>query len=340
MKALRYLGPKEVKNEEIPIPNINDGEVLVQVKACGICATDVKTYQRGHPKIKPGAVLGHEISGIVKDIRGVDGWEVGERVVVAPYTPCLTCEQCQKGHFTLCKRLFDESLDPGGFTEYVRVPNRIVAQGLFRIPEALPFVDATLAEPIACCIHGLDAIEVHEGDSVLIIGDGPMGLLQIELAKQRGAGPVLLSGMTPKRLERAAMAADYVIDARQEDVMKVVQDYLPDGADKVIVSVGDVAALQSALSLVSKGGAINLFAGLPANAQITVDAHSIHYDEVFLTGSFGFTPKNFRQAVELLGTGKVDVSGIVTSTVDLDEVMLALEAAAEYQNIKTVALID
>jgi|Deesub1362A_J573_1020465.scaffolds.fasta_scaffold06445_3 L-iditol 2-dehydrogenase len=340
MRALRYYGLGDVVLEETPRPQIGEGEVLVEVRACGVCATDVKTFQRGHPKIRPGTVLGHEVAGVIAQVKGSIPWKVGQRVAVAPYVPCDACSQCLRGNPTLCERLFEVLPEPGGFSEYIRLPSRIAARGMIPLPDSVSFVEAALAEPLACCLHGMQALQVGPGDTVLIIGDGPMGLLQAEVARVMGAARILLSGATTERLERAARVADVVVDVRQEDLEEVIKRETDGGADKVIVSVGETAVNQAALALVRKGGVINFFAGLPKGAQIVVDANQIHYEGVRLLGTFGFAPTHFRTAVDWLGARRVHVRDMVTLTVPLHGVMKALEAAAEHKGIKSVVVMD
>jgi L-iditol 2-dehydrogenase len=338
MKALRYYGPGRAEIEEIPGPTAGPGEVMVEVRACGLCATDVKTLARGHPKIKPGTVLGHEIAGVVVESHGVADVRPGDRVLVAPYVACGDCPQCARGHHSLCDRLFDVGPDPGGFSERLRVPARLVRGGLLHLPESLSFVEATLAEPLACSIHGLEMLAIRPGDSLLIVGDGPMGLLQAALGRAFGAGRILLSGMTPERLRFAARVADVVIDASREDVATAVRAATGDGADRVMVSVGEPAVARSAFDLVRKGGAINIFAGMPRDTRLDVDIHRLHYDEITLLGSFGFGPSHLERARDLLASGRLPVREMVTGTVPLAGVRQALEEAAHHRGIRTVAV--
>jgi L-iditol 2-dehydrogenase len=336
MKVLRYYQPGKVEVEEAALPVAGLGEVLVKVHACGVCATDIKTYLRGHPKFKPGSVLGHEISGEVVESNQAAGWRPGMRVAVAPYSPCYACDQCARGNYTQCERLMDEAVDPGGFSEYVRVSPRLVKYGLVELPENLSVLDAALAEPLACCFHGLEALKAGPQDSLLIIGDGVMGLLQAETARAMGVSKIILSGMTPARLARAKMIADVVIDASREDVYGAVQAASPGGAHKVLVSVGSGEVAQSAFQLVHKGGIINLFAGLPKDTELKVNPGLIHYDEVSLVGTFGFTPPQFRQAVEWLAKGKINLQGIITATARLEDAKTTLQEVAHYHGIKSV----
>jgi L-iditol 2-dehydrogenase len=336
MKAVRYYGPGNLAVEEIPQPALSTGEILVQVKACGICATDVKTYRRGHPKILPGSVLGHEISGRIVAVQDVPGWQAGQRVVVAPYVPCGECHSCRRGHFTTCERLFEEAVDPGGFVEFVRVPPRLVRSGLLAVPEHLSDEVASFAEPVACCIHGLEALELKPDDTLFIIGDGTMGLLQAMVARAMGVGRILLSGMEPQRLAIAASLADHVIDASRQDVSQELRRLAPQGADKVMVSVGDPATAESALQYVRKSGMLNIYAGMPKGARISIDPNIIHYDEVRLLGTFGFAPANFRTSLDYLASGKVDPAPLISAVVKIDGIQQALEDAAEYRGIKFI----
>ncbi len=314
-----------------------NGEVLLAVESCGICATDIKTFVRGHPKIKPGSGLGHEISGVVISASGSNQWQEGTRVVVAPYVPCGSCAQCMRGRYSLCPRLFEETLDPGGFSEFVKVPPRLVSQGMIAVPESSSPDAFCFAEPVACCLHAFSSITVQPGESLFIIGDGVMGLLQAKLGRWIGSERVILSGITPERLKLAAGIAEVVIDAGREDVVSAVRRATDgEGADKVIVSVANVSAAQTALAAVRKGGAINLFAGMPASSSFAVDMNRIHYDEVRLTGSFGFAPDDFRKAVELIATGQIDVMPLVTGSVSLEGVMAAMDRLVRQQDLKII----
>ena len=336
MKALRYFGPGKAEIEEIDRPTPQAGEILIRTVACGVCATDVKTVRRGHPKIKPGTVIGHEVSGVILDANGVAGWRAGDRVAAAPYAPCGACRSCQRGQFTLCDRLMEEAFNPGGFAEYIALPPRIVQKGLFKVPASLSMELAALAEPLGCCLHALQVMDIQPHDRLLIIGDGPMGLMQAEAARALGVGQIILSGTIPMRLERAARTAEAVIDASREDVAARLQQLWPAGADMVLVSVGDAAVAESAFRYVHKGGTINLFAGLPRDTQISVDPYQIHYNEVRLLGSFGLAPQHFQQAIELMANGKVNMEGIVTATVPISGVIDAINNVAEFRGIKSI----
>ena len=339
MKAFKYYGPGQAQVEEIPTLTIGPDEILVDIQACGICGTDVKTYLRGHAKIPPGAVLGHEMAGIITASNS-PRFSPGQRVVVAPYAPCLTCETCQRGYHSLCDNLFTAFPEPGGFAETLRVPKRIVEQGVFPIPDGLDTITATLTEPLACCLHGLEAFDVQARQSLLIIGDGPMGLLQAMLGKEMGADPVILSGATPHRLAYAHQGADVVVDASTTDLAAVIAESAPGGVDKIMLSVASKKLIQAALPLLRKGGAINLFAGMPGDSTVALPTNRIHYDEIAVKGTFGFWPEHFERALALLASGTLIAPGFVTATVTLDHVETAMKAAGGYEGIKTVVTLD
>jgi L-iditol 2-dehydrogenase len=230
----------------------------------------------------------------------------------------------------------DVLVDPGGFAEFLRVPARIVKHGLFSLPDTLSMPEATLAEPLACCLHGLDALAVSPLDHLLIIGDGPMGLLQAEAARVFGVKQIILVGKIPERLERARKIADIVVDARDGDITEAIYRAAPGGANKILVSVGNGEVAKDALRYVHKGGAVNLFAGLAKGTSLCIDPAQIHYDEVRLIGSFGFAPSHFQKAIQWLAERKINTEGIITATVSLSEAKAAFQDVSAYHGIKTI----
>jgi L-iditol 2-dehydrogenase len=338
MKLWRYIGPQQLKLEEGDAPHPGSGQVVIRITACGVCATDLKTFARGHPLIPVGAVLGHEIVGVIAELGAdVAGWQIGDRVAVAPYLGCGECYFCQRGHFSLCEKLYEAFIEPGGFAEFARVPARLVQRGMFKLNADVDDATGALFEPLACCIHGLSTINLTARDSLLIIGDGTMGLLQAELARHIGAKPIIVSGVTPTRLERAKRAADAVIDPRAtnlvEEVKRLTNGY---GVDKVMLSVADTRLVADALQCVARGGIVNIFAGLPSKESLTLSSFRIHYDEVRVLGTFGFGPADFRRAVELVNARALDLAGIVTRTVRFDNLLDAFQNTSIEHDIKSV----
>ncbi|MFN8487414.1 MAG: alcohol dehydrogenase catalytic domain-containing protein [Caldilineaceae bacterium] len=338
MNVLRYIAQRQVEVGDIPRPTITTGEVLVQTHACGICATDVKTYVRGHPLFPPGTVLGHEISGVIVESQAA-GWQPGDRVVVAPFVPCGECRYCLRHQWTLCPDLVKSYVDPGGFSEYVRVPQAIVQQGLLHLPDHVDFLTGSLVEPLACCYHGFEALNVRSDDTLLIIGDGPMGLMQAMIARSLGIAQIVMAGLTPPRLTLGARYAHRVINVAEQNLHDAVMA-LSDGAgmDKVFVSVGQVEVAEQAVPLVRRGGAINFFAGLPSNARVTLDPNRLHYQEIFVSGTFAFAPVHFARALQALASGQLNVTGLITRTVRLHEIEQAFQDNTQYQGIKSVVV--
>jgi L-iditol 2-dehydrogenase len=348
MKALRYLGPGRLQVEDMPVPTISSGEVLVAIAACGLCATDVKTYRRGHPRISPGAVLGHEMAGTIVALgaempledREGNAWRVGDRVAIPPYVACGHCHVCRSKRATLCPQLTEVGPDPGGFAELVRVPARIVSEGLARLANHVPFPLGALVEPIACVVHGFDALDLHQGGSLLVLGDGPMGQLHVEVGRARGCSPIILVGATDNRLAFAQERADVVLDARGHDVVDRVRQVVGGGVTGVAVCVDIPEAVETGVALAMPGGRVNVFAGMPPGQSAQIDLRRIHYDEVHLLGTFGSGPADFSRAADLVAVRHADLSRFITSRVPLASVVEAFERTGDYQGMKTVVVFD
>jgi L-iditol 2-dehydrogenase len=337
-----YYGPRDVRLEESEVPEIDDKEILVKVHACGVCGTDVKTVMRGHPLIKPPTVLGHEIAGeIIKIGKNVMEHRIGQRVVVAPYVPDCTCYYCLHGRYTMCTGLYDQTPSPGGFAEFVKVPDNIVKKGTLEIPDAVSYEEASLTEPLACCLHGIEECHVDVGDSIAIVGDGPIGLMHLQLAKVKGATKTILSGQLNERLKLAEeLGADVTINETEEKpVKKVMEETDNRGADAVIVAVGSVAAAEEGLKMVRKGGIINFFGGFPGQSELKLDPNLVHYSEVTITGTFGFSHITFANALQLIGTKKVNVDKLITHRFSLNQVLTAIDVLAERKGLKAVVTI-
>ncbi|MCK4478211.1 zinc-dependent dehydrogenase [Candidatus Bathyarchaeota archaeon] len=342
MKAAVYYGLKDVRLEEVEAPRVRDGEILVKVYVCGICATDVKTVVRGHPLIKPPAVLGHEVTGeIVKTGKNVTGHKKGDRVVIAPYVPCSACYYCLHEQYTLCSRLFEGTLVPGGFAEFVKVSSNIVEKGILEIPGNVSYEEAALTEPLACCLHGMEECKVKVCDSVAIVGDGPIGLMHLQLANLMGAGKTIVSGQLDERLKVAReLGADVTVNETMEDpVKKVIQETGDRGADVVIVAVGSLLAAEQGIRLARKGGVVNLFGGYPAGSELKIDPNLIHYSELTITGTFGFSHTNFSKALQLIGTKKFDANRLITHKFNLDEILTAIDISANRKGLKVLLII-
>ncbi|HEY7348017.1 MAG TPA: zinc-binding dehydrogenase [Ktedonobacterales bacterium] len=344
MLAARFYAPLDVRLEEIEAPHPGPGEALVKVAAATTCGTDLKAYQRGHPvlmKTLP-SLFGHEVAGTVAEVGAqVERFQPGMRVVVANSAPCNRCFFCQRGRQSLCEDLL---LLNGAYADYLLVPARIVEQNLWELPPDLPFTSAALAEPLACALHGIEESNIHPGESVAIIGGGPLGLLLLAVAKMKGAR-VILCGRGNERLALArALGADAIIDAHQlPDTAAEVAAVraLTDGqrgADVVIEAVGDPALWEAATRMVRRGGLVNFFGGCAAGTTISLATQPLHYDEITLKGVFHHTPHYFSTALQLIAQRRIPVEQLVSGAFPLRQLNEAFGQLLQHRGIKYAIL--
>ena len=343
MKAAVVYGKDDIRIEEYSTPQAGAGEMVVKIKASGICATDVKTLLgQGLPKNLP-TILGHEVVGEVYQMgAGVEGFRIGQRIAVYPIAVCGECYYCQNGRHNLCMKEFGlgHGID-GGFAEYVKLPAQIIkAGGVVPIPDELSYEKAVLAEPLSCGLAALRANRVKPGDKVVVVGAGPMGLIHLKVSKWAKA-KVIMADLLDKRLQTAAqMGADYCINVSQANLLDEVRKITGGaGAEVVITSLGIPKVIEESFPLVRNGGTLNIFGGPPAGQPITVDPRWIHYSEIVLTGSFASTPEDFRKAVELIAKGEIEVLDLVSDRFTLDSMLDAVERAKKQDMIKGIVLI-
>lgn len=342
MKAAVVYGKDDIRIEEYPTPKAGAGEMVVKIKASGICATDVKTLLgQGLPKDLP-TILGHEVVGEVFELgEGVEGYREGERVAVYPIAVCGECYYCKRGRHNLCMKEFGLGHGiNGGFAEYVKLPKQILnIGGVVRIPEGLSYEKAVLAEPLCCGLGALRANRVQRGDKVVIVGAGPMGLIHLKVSKWAGA-TVIMADLLDRRLKTAAqMGADYCINVSEQNVVDEVKKITEGaGAEVVITSLGIPKVIEDSLKLVRNGGTFNIFGGPPAGQPITVDPRWLHYSEIVITGSFAATPDDFNQAVRLIAAGEIEVEDLISDRYTLDNMLDAVERAKKQEMIKGIVL--
>ena len=339
MLAAMFYGPLDVRLEELPVPSVGAGEVLLQVAAATTCGTDIKTFRRGHPVLfrHTPAGFGHEVSGIVAARgTGVTQCQEGDAVVVANSAPCLQCFYCRKQRYSLCEDLL---LLNGAYAEYLLVPERIVRQNLYALPQHTSFIAAALTEPLACALHGIEASEIQPGDTVVVIGAGPLGLLLTALAKLRGAR-VILTGHGEQRLALGRhFGADVVIDTSslplqdQEEAVRWETDARR-GADVVIEAVGIPQLWEVAMKMVRPGGLVNFFGGCPGGTHVTLPTQPLHYGEITTRGVFHFTPAQYAQALQLINAGLVNVEALVTERVPLSATLDVIHRLLQKQGVK------
>lgn len=344
MKAAVVHGVNDIRIEEVPQPVPEPGDIIVRVRASGICATDVKTLLgQGLPKNLP-TILGHEVAGEVFALgEGVEDYEVGERVAVYPIAVCGECDYCIRNRHNLCRHEFGlaHGID-GGFAEYVRIPRQIVSiGGVVKIPPELTFERAALAEPLSCGLAALRANRIRPGDTVVIVGAGPMGLIHLLLCKWQGARVIVIERMPHRREFAENLGADAVIDPDAGDPLKAVLELTGgDGAEVVITSLSDPKVIEDSLPMVKKAGIFNIFGGPPAGCKIGIDPRRVHYNEITITGSFASIPSDFRKAVHLIASGEIDVARLITDRFTLDCMLNAVERARSLEMIKGVVVME
>jgi len=303
--------------------------------------TDVKLVRAGYNG-GPRYALGHELVGEVMAAGEGTKWRVGDRVVAAPYIPCGDCYYCQHGQPTLCPHLFENSLDPGGLAERVRIPRPLAERGLFPLPEGLPVEVAVLAEPVGCCIQAVEACGVSVGDAVLVVGDGPMGLMNAAVVRVWGASPVIVAGLTSHRLAVARKHyADAVVNVAEVDVGGFVAGLTAGrGADVVIIAVSSAQAVENGLTALRAGGVLNVFAGVPEGTSLPLDLRRLHYEQLHLTGSFGVGPTHIARALRLLTNGQVNGAPLITGRFPFERTPEAVAYAAGQVGLKAVVIFE
>ncbi len=341
MKVARFYAPGDIRLEDIPEPEVSDGEVKIRVRNCSTCGTDVKISRSGHPNMTPPQVMGHEIAGEVVEVgAGVEGWAVGDRVQVIAAIPDGTCPDCLAGRMTVCPHQLSMGYQfPGGFSEYMIVPREVLrVDGLNRIPEGLSFAEASLAEPLACVLNGQELARVGEGDTVVVIGSGPIGCLHVRLARARGAARIILIDLNAERLAAAAdlVHPDLAFSSDGADPVQAVLDATGGrGADVVITAAASGTAQEQGLHMLARRGRLSLFGGLPKDRPtITVDANLVHYRELTIVGVNGSSPAHNKRALELIASGAVPVADLITHRLPLAEVLDAIEIVARGEAIK------
>jgi L-iditol 2-dehydrogenase len=323
-----YYNNRDVRLGEISKPKIGPGELLVKAMACGICGSDVLEWYR----IKSAPrVLGHEATGEIVEVgEGVRRYKVGDRVFVSHHVPCGKCHYCLSGHHTACETLHKTNYDPGGFSEYIRVPRINVEHGVYILPEGLSFEDGTFIEPLGCVVRGQRLARVQRGDSVLILGSGISGLLHLQLARARGAGRVVATDVNEYRLKAAKkFGADAVISAEENVPERLRQLNEGRPADRVIVCTGAKSASEQALQCVDRGGTILFFAVPERGVDISVPIADFWRNEVTIMTSYGAAPGDLEEALKLIEEHKVNVHDMITHRLGLAETGLGFRLVAD-----------
>ncbi len=329
---------------EREIPSFGPDEALLRVEACGICGTDLRILHSGHRRLDANTprILGHELSGTIVEVGSkVQGVERDTRVAVAPNMGCGQCDLCVSGYTQICPDYisFGVGLD-GGFSEYMLIPAKTIQQGnIARLPDTISFDEAALLEPLACCYHGLSACRLSPGETCLVYGAGPIGIMHMQLAKAMGASKVFSATSHSERIEQFPHPiADAIVDPSQEHFQaQLLELNNGKGIDVIIIATPAAKAQLQALQIAKVHGRINLFSGLPKDSCITtIDSNLIHYKELTVTGTTGQTNRDFRACLEMVSVGRIKLAELITHRYPLPQIHSALDAAREKYGLKVL----
>ncbi len=318
MRVAMYYNNKDIRVEEMATPKIGHGEVLLKNQACGVCGSDVMEWYRIK---KAPLVLGHEAAGIITEVgEGVERFKVGDRVFVSHHVPCNICHYCLGGNHTVCDTLRTTNFEPGGFAEYIRVPQINVDRGVFLLPDDMSFEEGTLIEPLACVIRGHRLVKMEPGQTVVVLGSGISGLLQIILARATGAGIIIATDINSHRLNFAKkFGADFVIPANEDvpsQILKINNNRL---ADRVIASTGALPALKTALRSVDRAGTVLFFAPADPGIDLPVPFNDLWKDCINLMPTYGAAPLDIEVAIDLIASRRISIREMITHRLGLSE---------------------
>jgi L-iditol 2-dehydrogenase len=329
MRVAMYYNNKDIRIEKLPKPKINADEILMEVKASGICGTDLLEWYRLK---KAPLVLGHEVSGIVQEVGDkVKDFKIGDRIVAAHHVPCNECHYCQRGHQTVCDTLRKTNFYPGGFAQYIRLPQINIKTGVFLLSDNVSFEEATFVEPLGCVMRGQRSVNLRPPDSVLVMGSGISGLLHISLAKINGVGKIFATDVQENRLKAAGdFGADKVFNAKDYSAQELRNLNSGRLADLVIVCSGAISAFKQALHSVERGGTILFFAAADPAAVLPITINELFWrNEVSLISSYGASPTDYRNALELISKKEINLSKMISHRLSLQDIKLGFQLVAE-----------
>jgi len=337
MRVAMYYNNRDVRIEELPIPQINDDELLVKVISSGICGSDVLEWYRLK---KAPLVLGHEITGQIYQVgKNVKGYRVGERVFVSHHVPCNSCYYCLNGNHTVCQTLHTTNYYPGGFAEYIRVPSINVERGVFLLPDEISFEEGTFIEPLACVLRGQRMIQLKPAQSVLILGAGISGSLHLLTARAQGAGRIILTDINEFRLKIAkGLGATAVINAKEDIVTALRKANDNHFADQVIICTGATSAFMQSLLSVERAGTILCFAATEPGVTLPVPVNDFWRNSIKIMHSYGGAPLDIVQAIGMLQKKTIDVRKLITHRLPLAEAAKGFALAAEAKECIKVIL--
>ena len=336
MRVAMYYNNKDVRIQEMPVPEISDDEILVKVMASGICGSDVMEWYRIK---KAPLVLGHEISGVIGKIgNNVKNFKVSDRVFVSHHVPCMKCHYCVNNHHTSCETLHKTNFYPGGFSEYIKVPKINVEHGTFKLPNNVSFDEGTFIEPLGCVLRAQRLSNLQKNNALLVIGSGISGLMHVNLAKSKGIKKIIAIDLNEYRLNAAKkFGADFVFDARDDIIEKIKEINDNRLADLVIVCAGALPAAKQALNCVDKGGTILFFAVPKPDEKLEIPINDFWKNEIKIMTSYGAAPNDLEESLELIKNKKINLADMITHRLKFDVIQKGFQLVAEAkESIKVI----
>jgi L-iditol 2-dehydrogenase len=328
MQAAVLHGREDIRIEQVPVPEAGPGELIVSVGAALTCGTDLKVFRRGYHArmIVPPALFGHELAGtVVQAGEGVENFATGNRVVALNSAPCGECYFCKRGQENLCDDLL---FNNGAYAEFIRIPARIVAKNTLMVPDHVPLEHAALTEPLACAVHGFEDSRPQPGDTVAVIGGGPLGLMMVHVASLAGYEVIAIVKHDGQVEAARQLGAAHIVQA--STIRKAIREtraLTPKdrGVDIAIEAVGLPEAWEEAVEIVRKGGTVNFFGGCAAATHVSLDTNRIHYSDITLRATFHHTPAICRKALELISSGRFQAGAFITGHAHLYELNRVFE---------------
>ena len=342
MKAAVYMGIENMPVKDVDYPSCPEGGLILKVMAVGICGGDVRTYYSGSHKIKPPMILGHEVAGEVVEIcKDHHDYKIGDRLAMAPGIFCNNCYYCRHGMKTMCENLTEIAFQyQGGFAEYMPLPGKAFSNGrIVPIPQDISYEHAALAEPPSSCIYSQERANVSLGDTVVIIGAGPIGCIHIQVARARGVSKIIMVEISQGRLEKAKLfGADAYINGSREDAVKAVKGITNSlGADKVIVAAPSAIAQKEAIEMCKKRGTVVFFGGLPKDKPTAeINSNIIHYNDINIMGHYGQERHHVFQSLEMISKGQISAGKIINDILQLDEIVKGFELMSSKKALKVL----
>ena len=324
MLVANYYSNKDIRLEERPIPQIDEGECLIKIQASSICGSDLMEWYR---KDNVPVVLGHETAGEIIEVgEGVNHLKVGDRVVASHHVPCLECRSCRRGHETMCHTLQSTTFDPGGFSQYVRLPKINTRLGVFPIPENVTYEEASFSEPLACVLRGQNRVNLIAGDTVAVIGSGISGILNIALAKARGAECIIAADINKNRLHWAQKFGADMVTEDANALASMVMKQTGRKADIVILTTGHPEAVQAGFEAADEGATVLLFAPSDPDTTIQIDINKLFFKhDRTVTTTYANSPNDLKEALKLISEKKVSVADMITHRIGLDEIQYGFD---------------